>query len=796
MKTLIKKLSLVLLSIIAIVVLAVVALIAFVNPNQFKPLIVEQVEAQTGLTMHIEGDIEWQFFPSFGLSLGKTLIDNPDGFSAEHLFSVNEVAVSVSVMPLLDDHLYIEEVVLDNAVFNYEMNKNKESNIDAVLAKLQTQPESVEADSTVAQEPASQESVSQEQATQEPTNWSIAVAGVAINDSRFRLLDNSSDMDSELTINKLQLSEFAFDEWAKLELSVQGRLNQQNFYAEGHSELKLDEAIASPQLRATHLEVGYDDANIKVSPLVVDLPQFGYDAWHPLTITMKAETTDKQAIAVDGQFSVHVASQDFALQLKELTVNASVDSEEVKLSKANLSIPFVELGKPMDIALALEGEVPDLTFSAELKTQLNVDEAVTAVKMADIDLNSQLKGATLPRESIDIAFQGALDAVLDPMNVSVRWSKLAIDELQFDGNVTADLAGKVPSITYLLRSPNVDVDKWIVAETKEVAPENDSSKSSSASSSSTVLSQTEAVEPDLSALSSLNVAGRTEFKKLKASNVEMSNFVSDIVLNNGILNIKQLKANMYEGSYALTANLNSTKKAPTYNAQYKINQIQVKPLMMAVAESDIIEGRVNVAGDVKGASLIPDNLMKNVQGKAKLKFTDGAINGINVAQIIRDSYAKIKGNSSSYQSETKQTDFSALEGDIQFKQGVVTTNNMSLQSPLLRVLTTGKANYIQQNVDMLAKASVVGTLEGQGGQGIDDLKDLTIPLTIKGSWQDPSFGVDFSALKELELERNKAKLEEKAKKEAERGLEKLLGDKVSNDEVKKVSDQLLNKLFN
>lgn len=45
---------------------AVLVLVLLVNPNEFKPLITEQVEAQTGRQLTIDGDIEWRFFPSVG----------------------------------------------------------------------------------------------------------------------------------------------------------------------------------------------------------------------------------------------------------------------------------------------------------------------------------------------------------------------------------------------------------------------------------------------------------------------------------------------------------------------------------------------------------------------------------------------------------------------------------------------------------------------------------------------------------------------------------------------------------
>ncbi len=66
-----KKLALVLAIPIVAIIAVVLALVLLVNPNQFKPLIVEQAKQQTGLDLVIEGDIDWQFFPSVGFTLGK-----------------------------------------------------------------------------------------------------------------------------------------------------------------------------------------------------------------------------------------------------------------------------------------------------------------------------------------------------------------------------------------------------------------------------------------------------------------------------------------------------------------------------------------------------------------------------------------------------------------------------------------------------------------------------------------------------------------------------------------------------
>ncbi|WP_218768881.1 AsmA family protein, partial [Vibrio parahaemolyticus] len=133
-----KKLLLVLAIPVVVFIAAILALVIFVNPNQFKPLIVEQAQKQTGLELVIEGDISWQFFPSIGFELGKTELRNPQGFGQPNLFKVDTVGVDVSVTPLFSKQLEIGNITLDGAEFYVETKKDGSKNIDA-LTKAQTQ---------------------------------------------------------------------------------------------------------------------------------------------------------------------------------------------------------------------------------------------------------------------------------------------------------------------------------------------------------------------------------------------------------------------------------------------------------------------------------------------------------------------------------------------------------------------------------------------------------------------------------------------------------------------------------
>ena len=68
--------------------------------------------------------------------------------------------------------------------------------------------------------------------------------------------------------------------------------------------------------------------------------------------------------------------------------------------------------------------------------------------------------------------------------------------------------------------------------------------------------------------------------------------------------------------------------------------------------------------------------------------------------------------------------------------------------PLLRVTGEGWANLPRNNTDYTATVTVVGTLEGQDGKSIEDLKGLPLPIRVKGDLNDPNISLDLKAMGE------------------------------------------------
>ena len=94
MGRLVKILLITFFAIILLLAIAVFVITQVIDPNEFKPEIEKQAREQANLTLDIQGDLAWQFWPSLGVSLGRTEARIAD---EEELFAALDAARSAGV---------------------------------------------------------------------------------------------------------------------------------------------------------------------------------------------------------------------------------------------------------------------------------------------------------------------------------------------------------------------------------------------------------------------------------------------------------------------------------------------------------------------------------------------------------------------------------------------------------------------------------------------------------------------------------------------------------------------------
>ncbi len=714
-----KKIIYILLGLALAAVVAIAALVSLIDPNQFKPQLVEQVRKSTGRELVIQGDIGWRFWPSLGLSLEKVALRNPAGFAEPDLVRFEQGEASVGLLPLLSHKLEIGKVTLSGAHLFIQTRADGSSNLrDLLQASADPKGEATTSEPAATTPPAASD--------KQP--WQISLQGIALVDASALVRDDRSGTVSRLDRLDLDLGQLTPGEWVPVTLAAKGAQGELAFDLKGSAQLKL-------------------------------------------------------------------ASDASRSELKDVALAGSLSEPTQRLDAFSLKADRLALGEWSSLSLSLSGaqgaaDKPTLAGTLEGTLKARLDENRQLLELSDAVLAAKLSGDALPRPQMQVKLAGFARAELDKQSVALSNLVLGADDALLSGSGAVRL-GAVPKVDFDLKGEKLDLDAWL-GQSAKAAP---AAAMSGAAASAGAPAQTAAqalstAEPDLTALKSVDLAGRLQLGSLRLKGLDLSVVDLQLALAGGQLTLKQFSAGVAGGKVTASGVLDARQQPARYQVHKRVQGVDVRPLLQTLAQTDLLEGKGDLEVQVQGSGLSEQALRSRMQGKVNLKLSDGALHGINLAEMIREARATLTGKGADQVKEVRKTDFSALTASFQIANGIARSDDIQLFAPALRVKGQGQTALVPETLDFLFLTSVVESSKGQGGKTVDELKDITIPVRIGGHWQAPSYKLD---VKEL-LSNNKV-LEEKARKEAERGLKKLLGDKADNEGVKGVADQLLKGLF-
>lgn len=105
-----------------LLIIAVIALTFFVNPNRFKPIIIQKVKQTTGRELVMDGDLSWSFVPWLGVKTGHIALSNPAGFSGENFFEIKSAKIGVQLFPLFLGRIEMGRIELNEAQIHLQKN--------------------------------------------------------------------------------------------------------------------------------------------------------------------------------------------------------------------------------------------------------------------------------------------------------------------------------------------------------------------------------------------------------------------------------------------------------------------------------------------------------------------------------------------------------------------------------------------------------------------------------------------------------------------------------------------------
>lgn len=681
----------------------VVALVYLVDWNNYRDTIKARVEAETGRTLDIKGDLDPSVFPWAGISVGEIVFGNAEGFGDAPFARIDSADVKVELLPLLRRNVNVRTVTLNGLELDLQRSANGTNNWDDLVDTPAT--------AVTSEEGEDDSRVTTEVEGSQATIAALALGGIEVTDANVAWRDAEGGTDA-------RLSDFNL---------VTGAIELVKPF-----DLSVDFSVASDSMDLAADMTGNGEVTIDLNRQTYSLAGF--------TLNTAAKGSALPGGTVDASLRANVL--------------ANLGEQRIDVSDLNL--------ETLGLVVAGEAEVTQLDTEARVRASL-ASETFSPRKLIEalaIELPPTADESVLG----EAGFTASL--VATPASATLDDLVVTLDDTTFRGKASVPnlaTAAAVPPLRFDFAVDEIDVDRYLpppsdADASDEAAPADNATgdatgdASDETSDASTTTDGDTPIALPIDLLRALDVNGVFRLGSVKVAGLTTRDIVVPLEAVRGRLAVDGLSAQLYEGRLAATARLDASTALPGYALDMSLEGIQADPLLAALLEKDsFLSGEGRVAANVTTRGDTVNTLKAGLDGTFDTAFEDGSINGINLGYQLRRAKAALSGNKLSNEEKNVKTDFSSLTVGGRFDNGVMTSTDLDMRSPLLRVNGAGTVDLPGEAVDYTLTTLVTGTAQGQGGAELDSLKGVKLDIPIRGSFDDLAndfAGVMFRGLKD------------------------------------------------
>jgi len=722
---------------VVLVIAAVVLVPMFFDPNDYKDQITAKVKEATGRELAIGGDIGLSLFPWLGVELEKVELSNAAGFGERPFVAFEEAQVRVKLMPLLSKKVEVDRVVVSDLELHLAKAKDGRSNWEDLAGAEKKEEE--------------------KEKGKAPELEGLQVGGIVIKNAHLLWDDQSAGQRVDLKGLDITVGEIVPGN--PVEVKIEADVDNAEPKVKAHlaldGTLSVDEAVQHVTLRPLHINVG--------SLEMEDGLRGNIDLKGGLDADLAAQIYKLEGFTVDADLKGGAVPGE---GLKARLVAAIV----ADLAKETLRVDGLKLDAD-DLHLSGGIQAEKLLSKAAFNGQIAVAEFSPRKLMQKLGMEAPPTAdqKVLARLALKTALSGTADSV------ALKGLDITLDDTRVKGGARVSHFAK-PAIGFNLDVDAIDLDRYLPPPAKEKAKEPPAQPAAKAAEGELIPVET---------IRNLNVDGVIRIGKLTVNRIKAESVEVKIKAKGGKLTVDQKVSKFYNGSIDGKVVVDARGKTPKLHIVKRVRKIQAGPLVKDLAEQDRFDGFGSINADLTAAGQTVDAIKRTLNGKLDLRFENGAIKGFNVARLIREGKAKLKGKTLPPSNEANQTDFSELKASAAIRNGVLNNQDFLAKSPFLRVTGKGTVNLVGETLDYTATPVIVATSKGQGGAELEELKGVPVPIHLTGSWLKPDWSIDW---KSVLTASQKAKLEEK-KKEL-----KAKVDKKVEEKKEKIQEKLQDKL--
>ena len=238
---------------------------------------------------------------------------------------------------------------------------------------------------------------------------------------------------------------------------------------------------------------------------------------------------------------------------------------------------------------------------------------------------------------------------------------------------------------------------------------------------------------DLNGLNYIDAQAKISAAEIAIGDGRFAPAAIEATLANGVLRANLANLGAYGGNANGDLLIDASTANPSYALRADLTGVRALPLLKSLADFDKLDARMQAKIGVRSSGSSQRAIMTNLSGTAFAVFQDGAIRGLNVAQMIRSLTA---GTLSGWQeNEQLTTDLSQLSASFKIDKGQAVTTDLNLIGPLVKMAGAGTIDLGTKQIGFRVEPKLVITTEGQGRTG--DPVGFGIPVMIEGPWDAP-----------------------------------------------------------
>lgn len=235
---------------------------------------------------------------------------------------------------------------------------------------------------------------------------------------------------------------------------------------------------------------------------------------------------------------------------------------------------------------------------------------------------------------------------------------------------------------------------------------------------------------DLTPLSALRASGGIHIGELTVGGLHASNVRAALRSDAGRMILQPMAAAIYGGSSSGSLALDFTHSAstPQITLVQSLKGIEAGALLKDLVGRAPLEGKGDIAVDVKTAGASIMQMRQALSGSASLRLADGVINGVDIGAMIAGGQA-----ASGLAAPGLSTRFSQLGASFTIADGIAHNADLSGQATLFGVTGAGDIDLAREQVDYTLACTLAAT-------------GIALPVRLYGPWDAVAWQVDGKAI--------------------------------------------------